>query len=86
VEMFFDRVVMGLPPTQVDEKRYQGRHKIVISTGAKRSGEICGSADPSRNCFSTERSGVESTHPVVWSSSLGSHADFGCGLDVVRET
>jgi hypothetical protein len=33
-ELFFDRVVMGLPPTQVDEKRYQGRHKIVISTGA----------------------------------------------------
>jgi hypothetical protein len=30
----------------------------VSSTGAQRSGEICGSAVPSWECFSTERSGI----------------------------
>jgi hypothetical protein len=29
-------------PTQGDETRHRGRHQFVISTGAKRSGEICG--------------------------------------------
>jgi hypothetical protein len=35
---------MGLRSTQGDEKRYRGSHRIVISTGAQRSGEICGFA------------------------------------------
>jgi hypothetical protein len=47
LEMFFDRVVMGLRPTQGDEKRLQPEAALhgsatlpfVISTGAQRSGE-----------------------------------------------
>jgi hypothetical protein len=34
---------MGLRPTQADEKPLpRASHEFVISTGAKRSGEICG--------------------------------------------
>ncbi len=45
--MIFDRVFMGLRPTQKDENRAEeglvgGYTYFVISTGAKRSGEICG--------------------------------------------
>jgi hypothetical protein len=37
-------VFMGLRPTQVDEKPLlRFTHELVISTEAKRSGEICGS-------------------------------------------
>ena len=55
--------VMGLWPTQGDEKRLlfsnDSSHgstglPFVISTEAQRSGEICGSAVLSWKCFSTE--------------------------------
>ena len=61
LEMFFDRVAMGLRPTQGDEKRLGPATTLyetvalpfVIPTEAKRSGGICGSADLSWKCFST---------------------------------
>src|ERR1700733_10008934 len=59
--------VMGLRPAQGDEKYLLfGNHTqwkrrpppFVISTGAQRSGEICGPADLSWECFSTERTRI----------------------------
>jgi hypothetical protein len=58
---------MGLWPTQADENqllfsnysRESTALPFVISTEAQQSGEICGSAVPSWECFSTERSAVE---------------------------
>jgi hypothetical protein len=50
---------MGLRPTQVDEKPLlRFTHELVISTEAKRSGEICGSFSGERMCFSTERTRI----------------------------
>jgi hypothetical protein len=66
LEMFFDRVAMGLRPTQGDEKRLGPATTLygtvalpfVIPTEAKRSGGICSSADLSWKCFSTERTRI----------------------------
>ena len=61
--MFFDRGVMGLRPTQGDEKRLgpaTTRYGTValpfVIPTERRSGGICGSADLSWKCFSTELS------------------------------
>ena len=59
--------IMGLRPTQGDEKRLLSEAALhesaalpfVISTEAQRSGEISVLTAPSWKCFSTERSAVE---------------------------
>ena len=64
LEMFFDRRIMGLWPTQVMKDGCCSATTVdggtalpfVISTEAQRSGEICGSAVLSWKCFSTEES------------------------------
>jgi hypothetical protein len=50
----------GLWPTQGDEKRLLEAQSLplVIPTGAQRSGGTCGLADPSWECFSTERTRI----------------------------
>ena len=56
--LFFNRGVMGLWPTEGDEKQllFSGSASLplVIPTGAQRSGGTCGSAALPWKCFSTE--------------------------------
>jgi hypothetical protein len=69
---------MGLRPAQGDEKRllfsnYCPRSTalpFVISTGAQRSGEICGAAAPSWKCFATVQVGGR-RFPLLRSSRRG---------------
>ena len=60
LEMFFDRAVMGLRPTQGDEKRLLFSNRSLWKRRPplchpERSRGICSSADLYWKCFSTER-------------------------------
>jgi hypothetical protein len=72
VEMFFDRGVMGLLPTQGNEKRLGPATTLYEPSPSpchpERSRGICSSADLSWKCFSTERSVVMG--PAVFFLSL----------------
>jgi hypothetical protein len=64
LEIYFDRGITGLRPTRGDKNGSYSATTLpgstalpfVISTEAQRSGEICGSAILSWECFSTEES------------------------------
>src|SRR5258706_1905199 len=76
--MFFDGVVMGPRPTEGDEEHLGPATTLcrtvalsfVIPTGAKRRGGICGSTDPSWECFSTEWSWARGPPKVMKNTSV----------------